>query len=179
MCFCKRKWSLLFRIVLFTSIVVFTLPYLFYRNDNLRTIQNVPPKFVRFQHLKRVDKRHVDIGSDVLEAPNHLDDKAPSTQRRQQPSQDLEVFPNFLENQKTVQELGVEQQDLSSEKDFFLPSILDDKAPGEMGRPVKLPKDLSLEIKKLVKDGWKNHAFNLYVSDMISVRRSLPDLRDP
>lgn len=179
MCFCNRKRSLLFRIVLITTIVVVTLPYLFYRKDNSKVIQNVPPKFERFQQLKRVNKRHADIGSDVLESPNHLGDKAPSTLRSQQPNQDKKVLPNFLEDQKTGQELGVKQQDLSSEKDFFLPSILDDKAPGEMGRPVKLPKNLSPAIQKLVKDGWKNHAFNQYVSDMISVRRSLPDLRDP
>ncbi|XP_034948570.1 putative polypeptide N-acetylgalactosaminyltransferase 9 isoform X2 [Chelonus insularis] len=50
--------------------------------------------------------------------------------------------------------------------------------PGEMGRPVILPANLSSEVKKLVDDGWMNNAFNQYVSDLISVHRSLPDPRD-
>lgn len=49
---------------------------------------------------------------------------------------------------------------------------------GEMGRPVVLPTNLTAEVKKLVDDGWINNAFNQYVSDLISVRRTLPDPRD-
>lgn len=55
----------------------------------------------------------------------------------------------------------------------------DVSAPGEMGRPVILPTNLTTEIKKLVDDGWINNAFNQYASDLISVHRSLPDPRDP
>ena len=50
--------------------------------------------------------------------------------------------------------------------------------PGEMGKAVVLPKDLTPEQKKLVDDGWQKNAFNQYVSDMISVHRTLPDPRD-
>ncbi|XP_030238859.1 putative polypeptide N-acetylgalactosaminyltransferase 9 isoform X2 [Drosophila navojoa] len=50
--------------------------------------------------------------------------------------------------------------------------------PGEMGKPVILPKDMSPEMKKAVDDGWTKNAFNQYVSDLISVHRSLPDPRD-
>ena len=51
--------------------------------------------------------------------------------------------------------------------------------PGEMGKPVKLdvgklPKD----TRDVVLQGWSNNAFNQYVSDMISVHRTLPDVRD-
>ncbi|XP_074032105.1 polypeptide N-Acetylgalactosaminyltransferase 9 [Leptinotarsa decemlineata] len=49
---------------------------------------------------------------------------------------------------------------------------------GEMGKPVILPANLSGDIKKLVDEGWLKNAFNQYASDMISVRRSLPDPRD-
>ncbi|KAJ8669981.1 hypothetical protein QAD02_001240, partial [Eretmocerus hayati] len=55
----------------------------------------------------------------------------------------------------------------------------DESAPGEKGRPVHLPTNLTAETKKLVDDGWLNNAFNQYVSDLISVHRSLPDPRDP
>jgi len=50
--------------------------------------------------------------------------------------------------------------------------------PGEMGKAVVLPKELTPEQKKIVDDGWQKIAFNQYISDMISVHRSLPDPRD-
>ncbi|XP_017473458.1 PREDICTED: putative polypeptide N-acetylgalactosaminyltransferase 9 isoform X1 [Rhagoletis zephyria] len=51
-------------------------------------------------------------------------------------------------------------------------------APGEMGKPVVLPTNMTEEMKKAVDDGWAKNAFNQYVSDMISVHRTLPDTRD-
>nr|XP_031836312.1 putative polypeptide N-acetylgalactosaminyltransferase 9 [Nomia melanderi] len=59
------------------------------------------------------------------------------------------------------------------------PREQDPSAAGEMGRPVILPTNLTAETKKLVDDGWLNNAFNQYVSDLISVHRTLPDPRDP
>lgn len=51
--------------------------------------------------------------------------------------------------------------------------------PGEMGRPVILPANVSSDIDAIVKDGWTKNAFNQYASDLISIHRSLPDPRDP
>ncbi|XP_063536115.1 putative polypeptide N-acetylgalactosaminyltransferase 9 isoform X2 [Cydia strobilella] len=53
-----------------------------------------------------------------------------------------------------------------------------DNAPGELGKPVVLPKNISDEAKVAVAEGWKKNAFNQYVSDLISIRRKLPDPRD-
>ncbi|CAB3261265.1 unnamed protein product [Arctia plantaginis] len=53
-----------------------------------------------------------------------------------------------------------------------------DNAPGELGKPVVLPKNISEETKLAVQEGWKKNAFNQYVSDLISVKRKLPDPRD-
>ncbi|XP_045516567.1 putative polypeptide N-acetylgalactosaminyltransferase 9 isoform X4 [Pieris brassicae] len=53
-----------------------------------------------------------------------------------------------------------------------------DNAPGELGKPVVLPKNMSEEAKTAVSEGWKKNAFNQYVSDLISIRRKLPDPRD-
>lgn len=49
---------------------------------------------------------------------------------------------------------------------------------GEMGKPVVLPANMSADMKKAVDEGWVKNAFNQYASDLISVRRSLPDPRD-
>ena len=57
------------------------------------------------------------------------------------------------------------------------PNELGLESPGELGKPVTLPTNMSVSMKKAVDDGWLNNAFNQYVSDMISVRRSLPDPR--
>lgn len=52
--------------------------------------------------------------------------------------------------------------------------------PGEMGNPVRIDKEkLTKEERQKYDDGWKNNAFNQYVSDMISLRRNLADIRDP
>ncbi|XP_059225132.1 putative polypeptide N-acetylgalactosaminyltransferase 9 isoform X2 [Stomoxys calcitrans] len=51
-------------------------------------------------------------------------------------------------------------------------------APGEMGKPVTLPTNMTEEMKKAVDDGWQKNAFNQYASDMISIHRTLPDPRD-
>lgn len=59
-----------------------------------------------------------------------------------------------------------------------IPNDLQLDNPGEMGRPVVLPTNISKEIKKLVDKGWTNNAFNEYVSNLISVHRQLPDPRD-
>ncbi len=52
--------------------------------------------------------------------------------------------------------------------------------PGEMGNAVRIDKEkLSEEEKRKYDEGWRSNAFNQYASDMISLRRSLADVRDP
>ncbi|CAG9837046.1 unnamed protein product [Diabrotica balteata] len=49
---------------------------------------------------------------------------------------------------------------------------------GDMGKGVVLPDYVPPELQTKIDEGWKNHSFNQYVSDLIGVRRSLPDYRD-
>ncbi|CAF0728997.1 unnamed protein product [Didymodactylos carnosus] len=54
------------------------------------------------------------------------------------------------------------------------------ESPGEMGNAVNIDKDkLTREERVKFDAGWKNNAFNQYISDMIRLRRSLADIRDP
>ena len=51
--------------------------------------------------------------------------------------------------------------------------------PGENGQGMDIKKEqLSKEELKRFDEGWKNNAYNQYASDMMSVHRSLPDVRD-
>lgn len=53
-------------------------------------------------------------------------------------------------------------------------------APGELGKPVIIDKDKLSPAERVKYDqGWTNNAFNAYASDMISLHRSLADIRDP
>ncbi|CAB4054819.1 GALNT [Lepeophtheirus salmonis] len=56
------------------------------------------------------------------------------------------------------------------------PNVVKD-VPGENGEPVRI-ENPSPEIKALIDKGWADNAFNQYVSDMISIHRTLPDIRD-
>ncbi|XP_052809791.1 polypeptide N-acetylgalactosaminyltransferase 5-like isoform X1 [Mya arenaria] len=52
-------------------------------------------------------------------------------------------------------------------------------APGEMGKPVYIDKEkLTKEQLADFDKGWLDNAFNRYASDMISLHRALPDIRD-
>ena len=53
-------------------------------------------------------------------------------------------------------------------------------APGELGKPVIIDKEKLSPAERVKYDsGWTNNAFNAYASDMISIHRSLADIRDP
>ncbi|XP_054713959.1 putative polypeptide N-acetylgalactosaminyltransferase 9 [Uloborus diversus] len=66
-------------------------------------------------------------------------------------------------------------QDSDIQQGVLLPPR-EPEGPGELGRPVKL-NNLTEEQQKLIKEGWDKNAFNQYVSDIISLHRSLPDVR--
>lgn len=87
---------------------------------------------------------------------------------------------NLLKNSKQVQNNVV-----NGRPERLIPPNVDDEefdihSPGEMGKPVEIDKEklLPSELKKY-DEGFEKHAFNEYVSDLISKYRVLPDVRDP
>lgn len=71
-----------------------------------------------------------------------------------------------------------EEEEADAQDAAVIPPPSDPTGPGELGRPVVL-KNLTKEQQNLVNVGWENNAFNQYISDIISVNRTLPDVRDP
>lgn len=71
-----------------------------------------------------------------------------------------------------------EEDDENAQDAAVIPAPSEPVGPGELGKPVVL-KNLTEGQQKLVNVGWENNAFNQYISDIISVNRSLPDVRDP
>lgn len=54
--------------------------------------------------------------------------------------------------------------------------------PGHMGEPVTLPQEhgnIPDNVQEQIALGWQRQGYNQFVSDLISVRRQLPDVRDP
>ncbi len=84
------------------------------------------------------------------------------------------IVPSDMRKSSSSSEKG--GADRKAEMGVLIPPH-DPNGPGEMGKPVKI-ENPDKDTKRKVDDGWKNNAFNQYVSDMISVHRSLPDPRD-
>lgn len=103
----------------------------------------------------------------------------------EQSEQQIDTFPPGIDSKDLRESKEEDPLEMAGQSEENSISQYDDlsirkgiKLYGEMGRPVVLPKNMSNEIKKLVSEGWAKNAFNQYVSDLISVHRSLPDPRD-
>lgn len=98
---------------------------------------------------------------------------------------DTELLNQLEEKVLLRQNLGLRLRQSSTE--FFARKIMRTekfrkkfhlKNPGDMGEPVKLPQKLPDDVKKLVDEGWKEYTINEFVSELIPLRRKLPDIRD-
>jgi len=99
--------------------------------------------------------------------------------KRNEVHKKLSESDNVNDNKHTEEDSFIgELVDNESDYEPEPPPPVDKNAPGEMGKAYKIDNP-SPEVKKLIDQGWKNNAYNQYVSDLISIHRSLPDHRDP
>ncbi|KAH8404044.1 hypothetical protein KR215_008593 [Drosophila sulfurigaster] len=110
------------------------------------------------------------VGAD-RDAPQEADVPPTAKPKSKSVHHNVVVHPE----EKVVNKLEAKEDDKNV---LDAPAPNPDDSPGELGKPVVLPKQMSPEMKKAVDDGWTKNAFNQYVSDLISVHRTLPDPRD-
>jgi hypothetical protein len=151
------KYIILIPVLWLGAIIIFSI-----RTDSLSSSKND-------MQINVVDKVNppsiVDRIIGVLPFKRSVDHDHPPEERRKAQEQAREM-------QGQVQVVAPEMKN-----DHNNPKI---GSPGEMGNAVKIDKEkLSKEERKKYDDGWQNNAFNQYVSDMISLRRNLADIRDP
>jgi len=93
----------------------------------------------------------------------------------------IDKINDNINQKKKIKELDVkneqEKEKQEEQNQLVLAPPQDPNGPGEMGKPVKIDNP-DAETKKKIDLGWKNNAFNQYASDLISVHRSLPDIRN-
>ncbi|XP_072767780.1 putative polypeptide N-acetylgalactosaminyltransferase 9 isoform X2 [Anoplolepis gracilipes] len=148
-----RRRSLWLKVAVLATAVWVTVCFLLYTEDRAAAVQGLAPSGVAMPQQA---------------ANGFMPPAAPF--RKETPG-------NVFSNKVKINQAGPEQDSIGGGV-LAIPRDPDAVAPGEMGRPVILPTNMSAQTKKLVDDGWLNNAFNQYASDLISVHRSLPDPRD-
>ncbi|PRD28331.1 UNVERIFIED_CONTAM: pgant9 [Trichonephila clavipes] len=140
------------------------------RNLVLKGLVLIPATWIVITYLLAVTSNH--------SADDHLVDKASESKHKAERSLQQQPLVAHLDNSIDSKSSKSKEPDYQQEQDggvLLPPRELD--GYGEMGKAVKLT-NLTDDQQKLVKLGWKNNAFNQYISDLISLHRTLPDPRD-
>lgn len=153
MAFLSRRRSFLLKIIVIVGTAWFTIAFLLY-SENREPINSV-----------HIPVQQVPVNVPIQEAPN-----PPAALK-------IEKEDDIIDNRIEVKEKN-EQKPPKDDNDYVGVLQQPKEKYGEMGKPVVLPSNLSADIKKIVDEGWEKNAFNQYVSDLISIKRSLPDPRD-
>lgn len=158
-----RRRSLLLKLVLVVPATWLVVTLLVAYNDRYR-VQEVADDALPQQQAK-VEAQDALAGGEEAERAPPLARRRASREERIKRGSKAEAAPVVGGPENGEEGAGV------------LPPPRHPDGPGEMGRPVKL-NNLTAEQEKLVKQGWDRNAFNQYISDMISLHRTLPDVRD-
>ncbi|XP_041367706.1 inactive polypeptide N-acetylgalactosaminyltransferase-like protein 5 [Gigantopelta aegis] len=83
-----------------------------------------------------------------------------------------------IRNDLVEQNLDIISSSTREHKSEKRQRLLANMGPGAWGMPVKVDeKKLTAEQQQRLQQGWSSHNFNQYVSDMISLHRTVPDFR--
>ncbi|XP_022238622.1 putative polypeptide N-acetylgalactosaminyltransferase 9 isoform X2 [Limulus polyphemus] len=155
MTFFPRRRNLVIKVLVLAPVTWFVITVLLAYNEKVNTDKNINvrniPNLERAKEIKEGNK--IDYKSNLPEEPAH---------------------PQPVE----VRHKHHKDSDIPGDRGHgVIPPPRDPDGLGEMGKPVRLA-NLTQIQQALVKDGWDKNAFNQYVSDLISLHRSLPDVRD-
>lgn len=154
----SRRRSFLIKLVVIVSTAWFTIAFLLYSENRqpINTLHAIEPALPNAQALKKDNE------------------KVESNQVKDLEKNDPLKVENEIEEEENKREEEIKKNE---EQGGFL-KMPGQSDYGEMGKPVVLPKNLTADIKKIVDEGWSKNAFNQYASDLISIKRALPDPRD-
>jgi len=148
--------------------------------ENENIIEKPVEEIIKNKNLER-DKPDVLFNpKNELKLDNIVEKDNPVIRENAAIEGNAELEQNNVEKDKHIEEkleVEVRKEKQEENNQLVLAPPQDPNGPGEMGKPVKI-KDPDVETKKKIDLGWRNNAFNQYVSDLISVHRSLPDLRN-
>lgn len=152
-----------------------------YKNAHEGIAKIVNPRFSRDSKddvdQLDVQANEVDENEMINEIAGERADEIRDELQQQQLHQRQNAIKSPTKRAKTPSKKRFGQKDGADVGFIPPPNDLGLESPGELGKPVTLPTNLTADIKKMVDDGWLKNAFNQYVSDLISVKRSLPDPR--
>ncbi|XP_055872598.1 polypeptide N-acetylgalactosaminyltransferase 5-like isoform X2 [Biomphalaria glabrata] len=108
----------------------------------------------------------------VMEVPKNVVDPQLDFRRQDNAVKDVVEHVATMKQERSVEERKQEVVN-KPEPDH------DPNGPGENGQGINIEKEkLAEEDRKKYDEGWKKNAYNQYASDMMSLHRSLPDVRD-
>ncbi len=156
----RRRGFLKYLVILISTIWILTILIFSFRTDSPTNNNNIPinviNRIVSLPSLVDRIKKALPFQRENIDHDHPREERIKAFKQAKEMNGQIQVVAPEIDNHRNISE------------------------PGEMGNAVRIKKDkLTEEERKKYDDGWKNNAFNQYVSDMISFRRNLADVRDP